>query len=261
MTHKESGKFTTWINAEFHRRTGLSREQVSRVYASLLKKRVIIRKKGMIGFNKHFDKWRKGTLLSKQSILSKQSVLPKQSILTKQSIDQTVNKVLTEQSTTIDQTVNTNAPKVQSSAEVQRLKKERKKETLSPDRDFESFWLKYPRKREKHNARKVWTKYYSDGAFTLGQITELLHNHINGEWEGREMRYIPHAASWLNKRPWEDQESTRSGLNYQLIQLYNDLRWFKQQVGLEDVDQEALKRKLDAIELGIKTLKAKKENA
>jgi phage replication O-like protein O len=252
MTHKESGKFTTWINAEFHRRTGLERTKVSKIKNDLLAKKVIVQKKGMIGFNKHFDKWKKGMVYTNP-------------IGSKQTMVHTDHKVWSKQTTTVGHTDHKDRPKVQSSAEVQRLKKERKKEILSHDRDFESFWLKYPRKREKHNARKVWTKYYADGAFTLGQITELLHNYINGEWEGREMRYIPHAASWLNKRPWEDQESTRSGLNYreeaELIQLYNDLRWFKQQVGLEDVDQEALKRKLDAIELGIKTLKAKKENA
>ncbi len=193
----QDGQWTPWINAEFHRRTGLAREVISRLKVSLLKKRVIKQRKGMIGFNKHFDKW------------TKQSILTKPSVLTKQSIDQADHKVLTKQTTTIDQTVNTNAPQVKTSEEVQLLKKERKKETTEKDISFDKFWGKYPKKRQKIPAKKAWDNHFTKhGRFTLELILSTLEAYMKDDWVGREPKYIPHAASWLNKHPWEDFTDT-----------------------------------------------------
>jgi hypothetical protein len=192
----QDGQWTPWINAEFHKRTGLAREVISRLKVSLLKKRVIKQKKGMIGFNKHFDKW------------TKQSILTKPSVLTKQSIDQTDHKVLTEQTTTIDQTVNKNAPKVKTSEEVQRLKKERKKETYSKDniddKNFMIFWEKYPKKGDsKKAARKAWDKHIK--TVSPDQILVALKIDMAGVFkDASENKYLPGAGPWLNRERWED---------------------------------------------------------
>jgi hypothetical protein len=192
MSHKESGKFTTWINAEFHRRTGIERQHISRIKGNLIRKKVIIQKKGMIGFNKHFLKWDKGCYLSRAYMTS----IGNTSIGT---------KVLPVQVTTVPSTGHTNAPQVLTSAEVQSLKKERKKETNTKDKDFDLFWGKYPKKRQKVPARKAWDIHFTKhGRFTLEIILSTLEAYMKDDWVGREPKYIPHAASWLNKHPWED---------------------------------------------------------
>jgi phage replication O-like protein O len=204
MSHKESGKYTTWVNAEFHRRTGLARPHVSRIKAGLLKKKVIIQKKGMIGFNKHFKKWDKGSYLGVTSIGNTST-----GNITSPGNTRTGNRVLPAQVTNVTSTGNTNAPKVKSSAEVERLKKERKKETISGEKEFNIFWEKYPRKRQKQPARKAFLKYYEAGKFSIEKILAHLDEYVKVEWADRELKYIPHAASWLNKEPWEDVLATK----------------------------------------------------
>ncbi len=201
----QDGQWTPWVNAEFHRRTGLNRDQVSRVYASLLKKKVIKKRKGMIGFNKHFHLWFKQTLLSKRTILSKQT------LLSKQTIDQTDNKVLSKQTTTIDQTDNTNAPQVLASDDPQLLKKERKKETIQTtskySKEFNIFWGKYPKANDnKKAAYKAWEKHFTkDGSFTLDEILKVLTIDMLGVFnDASENKFLPGAGPWLNRERWED---------------------------------------------------------
>ena len=196
MTHKESGKFTTWINAEFHRRTGIARTKISKIKNRLLADKVIIQKKGMIGFNKHFKKWVSSRVYTDH-------------IGSKQTMVHTDHRVGSKQTTTVDSTDHTNAPKVLTSDEVQRLKKERKKETTDKDniytREFLAFWEQYPKKRQKHPAAKAWgSHYHKHKRFELGNLLTLLQKYCKVDWAGREEQFIPHAASWLNKRPWED---------------------------------------------------------
>jgi hypothetical protein len=118
------------------------------------------------------------------------------------------------------------APKVKTSEEVQRLNKEIKKETNTECKDFNIFWEKYPRKRGKIPAKKAWDSHYTKhGRFTLEVILYLLDTYMRHDWVDREPKYVPHAASWLNKQPWEDlkgaertprqQEQTRRLVNLQ----------------------------------------------
>jgi hypothetical protein len=194
----QDGQWTPWINAEWHRRTGLERTKVTKLKNSLLAKRVIKQKKGMIGFNKHFSKWSKGMVYTAP-------------IGSKQTMVQTDHKVGSKQTTTVGHTDHKNAPKVMTSEEVQRLKKERKKETTDKDKlyieSFLSFWDQYPKKEGKFPAAKAWKRFYEkEKCFELGNILSLLQRFIKVDWAGREQKYIPLAGSWLNKRPWDDHE-------------------------------------------------------
>jgi hypothetical protein len=95
------------------------------------------------------------------------------------------------------------------SEEVRGLKKERKKETTDKHdiytKEFLSFWDQYPKKRQKFSAAKAWgSHYHKHGRFELSNILTLLQKYTKVDWAGREEQYIPFAASWLNKRPWED---------------------------------------------------------
>ena len=65
---------------------------------------------------------------------------------------------------------------------------------------FEDFWLLYPRRVAKKDARKMWAR-----------IPESLHNRIfisivawRRVWKDKEENFIPYPATWLNGERWED---------------------------------------------------------
>jgi phage replication O-like protein O len=189
----QDGQWTPWIGAEFQRLTGLNYQQLYKIKVNLLKLRVIKKRKGDIGFNKHFDKWSKQTMLSKQTT----------------GLNRPLE--LSKQTSTVVQIDHKDGPKVKTSEEVQRLKKERKKETTDKDKlyieSFLSFWEQYPKKEGKFPAAKAWKRFYEkEKCFELGNILSLLQRFIKVDWAGREQKYIPLAGSWLNKRPWDDHE-------------------------------------------------------
>ena len=94
-------------------------------------------------------------------------------------------------------------------------KKQRKpaKGTLSPEVEewFDNeFWPSYPRKVSKQKARESMAKINPD-AETREAIMQGLDNakRFNESWQRREdLRYVPHATTWLNQRRWEDEYDT-----------------------------------------------------
>ena len=70
------------------------------------------------------------------------------------------------------------------------------------DKSFDVFWKAYPRKVSKEGARKAWKKL----KVTDEVLTEMLFalDWQSEQWE--EKRYIPHPATWLNNRRWEDEQ-------------------------------------------------------
>lgn len=70
---------------------------------------------------------------------------------------------------------------------------------------FSLFWTKYPRKVGKGAAEKVWSKMKgNEELFT--KILTAVDNQKNGEaWQKDNGVYIPHPATWLNQRRWEDE--------------------------------------------------------
>lgn len=65
----------------------------------------------------------------------------------------------------------------------------------------DTFWPQYPRKVGKAAASKAWKKLTQS---ELDAVMEGLRRYKATEWMGREIQYIPHAASWLNGRRWDD---------------------------------------------------------
>jgi uncharacterized protein YdaU (DUF1376 family) len=66
---------------------------------------------------------------------------------------------------------------------------------------FEEFYISYPRKTQKTNAQSSWKK------LTLTEQEEAIKQlpaHISSE-QWQEKKYIPHPATWLNQKRWEDE--------------------------------------------------------
>ena len=68
---------------------------------------------------------------------------------------------------------------------------------------FDDFWIVYPRKVSKQAAIRAWT------GGQCGRITSIIVEDVNRrvatEWHGQDMQFIPHPATYLHQRRWEDE--------------------------------------------------------
>lgn len=74
----------------------------------------------------------------------------------------------------------------------------------SADDGFATFWQQYPKKVAKPQALKAWKKQKPDLAACL---TALNAAGASVDWQKDGGQYIPHPATWLNSRRWEDEIS------------------------------------------------------
>lgn len=70
---------------------------------------------------------------------------------------------------------------------------------------FERFWSAYPNKKAKDKARHAWEKLKADAALTEVIMAALEKQKKSRQWTKDNGEYIPHPATWLNGRRWEDQ--------------------------------------------------------
>lgn len=72
------------------------------------------------------------------------------------------------------------------------------------DDGFDAFWSSYPRRVNKVGAKRSWTRINPDPKLQ-GTILLALDAHKRSEqWTKDEGRFIPHPATWLNQKRWED---------------------------------------------------------
>jgi hypothetical protein len=79
-----------------------------------------------------------------------------------------------------------------------KIDKKRKENQPAVDDGFDLFWSKYPRKENKLNSRKAWAKL-------TGPDRAVAIEKLNAAFDGKPVEYIPHAATWLNARRFEDE--------------------------------------------------------
>lgn len=70
---------------------------------------------------------------------------------------------------------------------------------------FDEFWKAYPKKVAKTAAQKAWDKLKPDQSLqeTILQAVNAAKN--SRSWTKDNGQYIPHPATWLNGRRWEDE--------------------------------------------------------
>ena len=74
---------------------------------------------------------------------------------------------------------------------------------------FDSFWHAYPRKRSKGQAERAFLKISPDEQLLATMIATIERATTSADWLREEGRFIPHPATWLNARGWEDEENNR----------------------------------------------------
>ena len=72
--------------------------------------------------------------------------------------------------------------------------------------EFESFYLSYPRKVAKPQAKKAWTK----NKCVLAEVLPALEQQKK-TW--KDPQFVPYPATWLNQRRWEDETIVKQESN------------------------------------------------
>lgn len=70
---------------------------------------------------------------------------------------------------------------------------------------FAAFWEAYPRKTAKPNAVNAFAKINPDEATIAAMLDAIGRQKKSPAWCKDGGQYIPHPATWLNQRRWEDQ--------------------------------------------------------
>lgn len=113
--------------------------------------------------------------------------------------------------------------------------KPRRKAAPRADGLFEQFWMVYPRKVAKQNAEKAWNKLNPDETLAQQIITAVERFRLDPQWLKDNGQFIPHAATFLNGRRWEDETEVKThGINGN-----PDAEWDE---GLDEEGREELRR-------------------
>ena len=76
---------------------------------------------------------------------------------------------------------------------------------------FEQFWAAYPRKIGKGAAWKAWQRAKRPETHVL--IDAIVAQSGTEQWRKDGGQYIPHPATWLNQRRWEDEVAPRRNVH------------------------------------------------
>lgn len=74
-----------------------------------------------------------------------------------------------------------------------------------PMEGFETFWKLYPRKVSKAPAEKAWLKLNTTPELLAVMLTALARQATSIDWLKSGGQFIPHPATWLNGKRWEDE--------------------------------------------------------
>lgn len=85
----------------------------------------------------------------------------------------------------------------------QDIKETTLKGSKETDRLFEKFWSVYPRHEGKQAAVKAFNKLNPDEELLGVMINAIVKQKQSDQWS--DPIYIPHPATWLNGKRWEDE--------------------------------------------------------
>lgn len=106
--------------------------------------------------------------------------------------------------------------------ETREEKKQKREETKQ--QAFAEFWKAYPKKKAKKDAMKAFDKLAEEDYPLLIPAIELQKQ--TNDWKKEDGKYIPHPATWLNGRRWEDEidSVTVSDVEPKPLQSADDFR-------------------------------------
>lgn len=72
---------------------------------------------------------------------------------------------------------------------------------------FEVFWLAYPKKKAKGTAERAWRKLSPSPDLLQRILVAISVQRNSADWVKEYGRYVPHPATWLNAKRWQDEEA------------------------------------------------------
>lgn len=69
---------------------------------------------------------------------------------------------------------------------------------------FDDFWTAYPKKRSKGDAEKAWKAIKPNEQLATQIIESVGKAKTSVDWKKNGGQFIPHPASWLRAKGWED---------------------------------------------------------
>lgn len=96
-------------------------------------------------------------------------------------------------------------------SEICKKEERRKKKEERRDIYFNRFWESYPRKEAKQTAKKAFEKLNPDEALLQTMLEAVERFKGSAQWREENGRFIPHPATWINQRRWEDEVKGGTG--------------------------------------------------
>ncbi|MFW2396576.1 replication protein [Burkholderia pseudomallei] len=215
--------------------TGIDKSHLSRTIRELEAMKILHREVGMhshtLGINKRHKDWQlpnQQPQLPKQQPLPIQPQLPKEPQLPNQQLGVAESATVgvadsatrglpnrQPQKTTLKDTVKT-TPKDKCASALTGVQVER----------FATFYAAYPKKRNRADAEKAFTKLNPDDSL-LAVLLEAVEvaKRCRDDWRKENGKFIPYPASWLNGRMWEDEpdQVAYTAAEQAVMEAYNDL--------------------------------------
>lgn len=99
-----------------------------------------------------------------------------------------------------------NSPKEKEKEKEKNKEKENKKrEQERTNALFDRFWFAYPRHQARSVAQKAFEKQNPDEALLTVMLQAIEKQKASPQWQENGGQFIPHPATWLNQRRWEDE--------------------------------------------------------
>lgn len=105
------------------------------------------------------------------------------------------------------------------------------------DDRFDRFWSAYPRHTAKVNAKKSFDKLNPDEQLLSEMLRAVEAQKQSEQWTKDNGQYIPHPATWINQRRWED-DLPKASVKVLPVQQYSQRDYAGEQ-------EEALRRMLE----------------
>lgn len=149
----------------------LNHGHVCKLLKSLVYRKILLKKDNVYSFNKNYSEW--GGSLTSESITA-------ESITTDNRVVSPVRH--TKETITKENNITPIVPKGQEG--------------------FDSFWKMFPNKKSKVTALRSWNRLSEKEMETA--IKKLPIHCASVQWTKDNGQFIPHPATWLNQKRWED---------------------------------------------------------
>ena len=100
---------------------------------------------------------------------------------------------------------NLNAKNKNKNKEQEERKRVSKETQNAREAMFEQFWVSYPRHTNKKAALQAFLRVNPDEALMQAILAAIEKQRQSAQWTKDGGQFIPHPATWLNGRRWEDE--------------------------------------------------------